>query len=755
MRTSSAIRCLQSMAAAALLAIIMAGCGGNGPRPQPVQIEVLSSAPELISGGDARIAIKGSAEALAQLTFWLNGTQIAPSMTRSEAGLEGVIDGLAPGRNLLEVRTGARRSHVAGTLTLINHPVSGPMFTGPHQQPFICRSQEAGLGQPQADNSAAIGHPVFDAAGVPAGHSRHCQIERRVSHLYYSPKGFKPFDPATGYAAPPADLQTIELDGKALPFVVRVEAGVINRFLYNIAMLAPSPAAGQSAWNGKLVYWLRGGVGLGHQQGEPLWFGTGWDSAERTLIPRILAQGYAMASSSGNDTSVHYNMRLAEETALMTKERFIEAHGRPRYTIALGGSGGAVQQYMFAQNRPGLIDGAVPVQSYPDMVTQTIPISDCPLLGQYFFDEVRRDPQSMWAIWSRHRLIEGMNASDTVPNRLLGGVGSTECINGWATAMPTVLNPWYKDRVYDEKAAFYRYPAGALAAVKWTHWSDLQNIYGADARGFTPDTVDNVGVQYGLGALVKGQISAAEFLRINACVGGWKQSADFVPWDPASDPFDARNFLRSDSCRDPAGSPAPRRRGDPRAIEAAFASGHVFTGRRLTIPLIDLRSYLEPALDMHNARQSFSARARLLDANRAAAAKQVIWTAGSGPATLALAMEALATIDRYLATGAPPAQFADRCVDAAGATIATGPAAWHGILDGAAPGACTKAFPIFTSPRMVAGESITGFTFQCQRQPVARALADGLYGQATAFTELQRQWLDRIFPDGVCRYSVP
>ena len=755
MRTSSAIRHFHALAVTALLAVMIAGCGGGGTPPHRVGIEVLSSAPELVSGGDARIAVKGSAEALAQLTFWLNGAPIAPPMTHSAAGVEGVIDGLAPGRNVLQVRTGARRSHLAGSVTLINHPVSGPMFTGPHQLPFICRSQEAGLGQPLADNHAAIGHPVFDAAGMLAGHSRYCQIERRVSHFYYSRQGFKPFDPATGYATPPADLQTIELDGKSLPFVVRVEAGAINRFLYNIAMLAPSPLAGEVAWNGKLVYWMRGGIGLGHQQGEPLWFDTGWDSAERALIPRILAQGYAMASSSGNDTSVHYNMRLAEETALMTKERFIEAHGRPRYTIALGGSGGAVQQYMFAQNRPGLIDGGVPVQSYPDMVTQTIPVSDCPLLGQYFFDEVRRDPGSMWAMWSRHQLIEGMNASDTVPNRLLGGTGSTECINGWATAMPTVLNPWYKDPQYEEKAAFYRYPAGALAAIKWTHWNDLQAIYGTDAGGHARDTVDNVGVQYGLGALVKGQISSAEFLRINACVGGWKNSADFVPWDPAVDPFDARNMLRSDSCRDPAGIPAPRRSADPRAIEAAFASGHVFTGRRLDIPLIDLRSYLEPALDMHNARQSFSARARLLQANRSAAARQVIWTAGSGAATLALAMEALATVDRYLADGAPPPQFADRCVNAAGATIAAGPAVWNGIEGGAAPGACTQAFPIFTSPRMVAGESIAGLTFRCQRQPVAQALAAGLYGPATTFTAEQRQWLDKIFPAGVCRYPAP
>jgi len=65
---------------------------------------------------------------------------------------------------------------------------------------------------------------------------------------------------------------------------------------------------------------------------------------------------------------------------------------RRLFTIGLGGSGGAVQQYLFAQNQPGVLDGGIALQSYPDMVTQTIPISDCPLMSQYFKDEVARNP---------------------------------------------------------------------------------------------------------------------------------------------------------------------------------------------------------------------------------------------------------------------------------------------------------------------------------------------------------------------------
>lgn len=620
------------------------------------------------------------------------------------------------------------------------------------QQPFICRTFESGLGQPLADNQQGIGHPVFDPiTGAPAGFSQNCNVNRKIGFFYFDGASFKPYDPA---AAAPADLKTIRRDGRELPFIVRVEGGTINRFMYTIAMLAPLPGRDAvpdlSAWNRKLVYWLRGGVGIGHQQGTAMWFNDGLSKSEKKLLPAILTQGYAVVGSSGNETGVHYNMRLAEETAALTKAHFVANYGKPLFTIGVGGSGGAVQQYLFAQNRPGLLDGGVPVQSYPDMITQTIPISDCPLLGQYFKDEVARDPASKWATWSRQALIEGMNASDTVTNAQYGNQGSTECINGWRMAMPTVINPVYKDARFDRAAIVYRYPPDAFANVKWTHWNDLADIYGADSEGFANITVDNVGVQYGLAALARGDIDGAEFLRINACIGGWKAQRDFVQWKRDEDPNDAQNMMRSASCRDMAGTPAPRHAAERSAIASAYRGGQVFTGQRLGIPMVDLRPYLEPALNMHNARQSFSVRARLLDGGAGGADKQVIWFAQSDEKLGAQIIEALALVDAYLSAGAAPAGFVDRCTDASGAVIAAGPQAWDGILNKAAPGACTRAFPIYSSPRMVAGGTIKGDVFKCALKPVARALKDGTYPAGAGFTPAQQDWLARIFPDGVC-----
>jgi hypothetical protein len=80
---------------------------------------------------------------------------------------------------------------------------------------------------------------------------------------------------------------------------------------------------------------------------------------------------------------VHDNLQLGGETALMSKERFVERYGVPRYTVGVGGSGGAIQQYVYGQNHPGLLDAGIPVVSYPDMSTQTIHVGDCELFEHY------------------------------------------------------------------------------------------------------------------------------------------------------------------------------------------------------------------------------------------------------------------------------------------------------------------------------------------------------------------------------------
>ena len=89
-------------------------------------------------------------------------------------------------------------------------------------------------------------------------------------------------------------------------------------------------------------------MAIGHTQGKL--------STSAALADVGLADGYAILHSSGTRTGTHYNPQLGGETALMVKERFIERYDVPLYTVGVGGSGGGIQQYLYAQNHPGLID---------------------------------------------------------------------------------------------------------------------------------------------------------------------------------------------------------------------------------------------------------------------------------------------------------------------------------------------------------------------------------------------------------------
>src|SRR2546425_7577284 len=481
---------------AARTAAQIANPGLDGPA-MTVKLSVLSSPPQLVSGGDARIHVTAAPGLRDKLELWLDGRHLDATLQEVSDGLEGVIRGLKVGDNLLEVKH--RNANVRDAITLTNYPITGPMFTGPHQTPFVCTTIQSAVGrQPLVDSATPPGYRVTDAQGHTIGYSRDCSIDTFFSYFYRSTSGALKVMPADG--SRPPDLGTVTLpDGRTVDFVVRREIGSINRFLYSIAMLAPlaeDPANPDlSLWNRKLLYWFQGGVAIGHSQGTV-------HSGSMNLD--ILARGFAIVHSSGNNTGTHYNMNLAGETAMMTKERFMERYGVPIYTVGLGGSGGAIQQYMIAQNNPGVLDGLLPVQSYPDMVTQTIHVGDCELLEHYMDATDRNNPKRR--VTKNRSLLVGMNAEEgfarvngplAALKTALGystAVGSTECVASWRGLTPLALNPLFGQAPNQQ---FWE-PFSDILAIRWTHYDDLRNVYGVDSTGAARPTWDNVGVQYGL-----------------------------------------------------------------------------------------------------------------------------------------------------------------------------------------------------------------------------------------------------------------
>ena len=112
-----------------------------------LKLKLLSSQPQYVSGGDARIHITAPARLLNSVTLWLNGQPLAATLQASGDSLEGVISGLSVGSNLLEART---TTGVRASLTLVNHPITGPMFTGPAATAVCLHDQPVGGGQTTA-----------------------------------------------------------------------------------------------------------------------------------------------------------------------------------------------------------------------------------------------------------------------------------------------------------------------------------------------------------------------------------------------------------------------------------------------------------------------------------------------------------------------------------------------------------------------------------------------------------------------------
>jgi hypothetical protein len=128
--------------------------GGPSSNAMTVKLSVLSSPAQWVSGGDARIHVRAAPGQRDKLELILNGRRISAALEEVADGLEGVVSGLRNGDCLLEVKH--HNANVRDAITLTNWPITGPMFTGPHQTPFVCGTDQFGR-QPLVDSATATG----------------------------------------------------------------------------------------------------------------------------------------------------------------------------------------------------------------------------------------------------------------------------------------------------------------------------------------------------------------------------------------------------------------------------------------------------------------------------------------------------------------------------------------------------------------------------------------------------------------------
>jgi hypothetical protein len=681
---------------------------------QDFELNVVSSRPDSVSGGNVLVQLRvASGSHWSALLDGRDVTELFHPVGQADNFLA-LLEDLKRGANTLEIQADGRRG---SKIELIDHPLTGPIFSGPHQEPFICQTVANGLG-PAKDSSCSaktiVQYYYKTTEPTPAFPLREIMAELDATPGSFSP-GFKAYDPSGPL---PTDVaRTVTSDGQDVPYIVRREIGTINRAVYEIQFLHkpgdPLPTAWTTptpGWNGRLMYVFGGGCAAGYRQGTLGLLG-------RPQEP-LLARGYAVATSTLNIFGNDCNDRISAETLSMVKEHFIKEYGKPVHTIGMGESGGGMQVYLIAQNYPGLLDAIVPIKAFPDVTTFVQYGADCLLLDNEFESSGLR-----WTA-AQKTAVSGLSAWRTCAAfRVYRSVymDPRNC-NG---ALP-------KGMIYDPTIN----PRGARCDV----FSNEINVFGRDPRtGRARRPFDNVGVQYGLAAFNNGKIDVDQFVELNQRIGGFDEDGKF-------------SSIRTQAHKE--------------TLRFAYGRGLVLTGRGglSAIPIIDWRPYGDelPIIDGHPRVFSFVTRARLTEGNGNADNQVIVvgsrdaWFDSQSDAPWAPS-DFILRLDRWLdnmaadrAVGTPvekvvrnrPTDLEDSCISVDGERITD-----RAIYGG--QGKCDKLYPSYSNPRLAAGVPLADSIVKCQLKPIS----PGDYSQPLGREQIER--LKAIFPSGVCDYSRP
>ena len=198
-----------SAAAGALIAGLLVPVAATAaPR---VSIEVLSGRADSVTGGDALIAVAG---AKADDRVFAAGVEVTDAFQLLDGARVGLVDGLPIGVSEIQVV----RKHggkVQASIEIENHPVTGPVFSGP-QHPMYCTASAAPWNLGAVDEDCHVATPV-------------------VTYRYRTTAGQFADYPVDG--STPGNLATTTVDGATVPYIVRVERGTINRAVYETAVL--------------------------------------------------------------------------------------------------------------------------------------------------------------------------------------------------------------------------------------------------------------------------------------------------------------------------------------------------------------------------------------------------------------------------------------------------------------------------------------------------------------------------------------
>lgn len=692
-------------------------------KPQPrtkrkIVIRVLSNRADLISGGDARVAIKPiKGIKNSKIRVFLGMRDITKKFAlRPSRRFEAIVTGLEVGRNVITARAPGGRM---GRTTITNHPNGGPIFSGPQLGPYRCQA---------------------------TARDRQCNQPPTYSLLY------KSTDPTKGglqrydRTDRPDDVATTTTDeGRTLPFVVLREDGFQDRDRYTILNLVDpdqtwAPWKPQKQFNHKLLVTHGGNCGVSYTPGEPpLEDFSGTIPADTPGVTQsyvaALGLGFGVISTALDNTGHNCNVALNAESVMMAKERFVEQYGVIRYTIGTGCSGGSIAQHTVANAYPGIYQGLLTTCSYPDTLTAGAQFADYNLLRRYFEDPTRWAPGVVW-LPTQIAQVEG---HITPLNAVVADEALFKAALNPETACDGTVEPVAGDRGtrYDSEIN----PGGVRCSIldglinplgprPRSVWSAQERAAG---RGFGGVPFANVGVMYGLGSLKAGQITTAQFVDLNAKLGG----------------------LDIDS------NPVPQRiAGDPLAVTRAYRTGLVNEADNLDQVAIINFGGPDPGI-AHDYAHAFWTEERL-QRDQGHTDNRVMWF-GATPliGDPRWAIESLEAMDRWLGAverdgssaslarkivARKPADVTDRCanIPRIGQTR---------DADGEVRCVLPESLQLrLSTPREVAGDTVFNDRMSCALRPLARRELDFLL---LPLTDAQWASLQSTFSRGVCDYTKP
>ncbi len=629
-----------------LLAISMIACGSDDVALPVVTVQSLSSQENMTSGDDTLVKIaRADGAAVTGMNFFLNNADVTAKFQKmgSSNAMMGLLTGLVQGENVIDVRVGAT---ALASLKLTAYPIQGPILYAPKEGNLHCQTDAFAV-YPGGPNLTAA--PNTDP---------NCAAPTRVDWVYHDKTlagtaVWQKYDPAK----PPASVEsTTLLDGTAVPYIVRLETGVINRGIYQIAVIGdpvknpnPTPASPSNGFNGRLVYpfgqscgggWYIQGTAMGPVGGSSN-SSNAASGDYKALNDLPLGKGFAVANSTLNYLGQNCNHISSAETMMMVKERFIKANGPVLYTMGWGNSGSAISQSMIADSYPGLLDGIVLLNGFPDFANTSslegrlfynyqlnytkngttqngtyAPVPNQPYDATYDNATAAARATSNKPVWTNSEIAGASGYSTYHSVRQQGytwgnrtdnvmrpaNAGDRDNVIGGGSSSSVFNAVIANAEKYSPVNVVTTAPMGVLPAppvsvlpanpkgLRPNVFDHNKNTLGVDpVTGFGRSFTSNVGVQYGLNALNTGQITMAQFIDMNKNIGGSDIDGNLSP---------------------------ARMQADPDALKAAYQSGMIMYGggglaQTPVLNMDNLNNEFTGAGDLHLKFFQFMIRARI------------------------------------------------------------------------------------------------------------------------------------------------